>query len=179
MAIATPPNFASEHLRRKAAPYHTSSNNFDSSLTMSPHKQTADRVDRTSFSSIKESDDGVAQSFTTTKTSSYLSRPEDEEAISDGLPTPPIEISGLLTNPQSALLGFVCPCNGFKGWKAISIRGKVASKSSGDLRSLSKGFDWEIRRDVEVAKKKDEGSYEAGQAPFELLPMELLSEFPF
>jgi hypothetical protein len=141
------------------------------------HKQTTGRVDRTSFSSIKESDDGVAQSFTTTKTSSYL-RAEDEEAISDGLVTPPMERPGLMTNPHSALHGFVCPCDGFRGWKAIGIRGKVASKSFGDLRALGNRFDWDVKKDVgmpSVAKEED-GRYAAGQSPLEMLPMELLGE---
>ncbi|KAF4634627.1 hypothetical protein G7Y89_g3482 [Cudoniella acicularis] len=73
---------------------------------------TIDRVDRTSFSSIKENNSGVAQSFTTTKTSSYLNKrfnleSQDEEAIDDGLVTPPEGMSGLITNPHNVLHGFV------------------------------------------------------------------------
>jgi hypothetical protein len=80
---------------------------------------TTDRVDRTSFSSIKESNSGVAQSFTDSKTSSYL-RHEllSEEAILDdtssGSRTPEEGATGaqrlgggMLTNPQSLLHGFV------------------------------------------------------------------------
>jgi hypothetical protein len=133
------------------------------------NKPTTDRVDRTSFSSIKESDSGIAQSFTTSKTSSYL-RAENEEAVADGLVTPP---SGPLTNPGSALHGFVCPCEGFRGWKAISIRGKIASKSFGDLRALGKGFDWDVK-ESKVARKRVEGRSEAGKSKLEMLPMELL-----
>lgn len=136
-------------------------------------KPTTDRVDRTSFSSIKESPSGIAQSFTTSKTSSYL-RPEDEEAVADGLVTPP---SGPMTNPGSALHGFVCPCEGFRGWKAISIRGKVASKSFGDLRQLGKGFDWEVKSGGGEVRKRVEGRAEAGQSRLEKLPMELLGMF--
>ena len=167
MAIATPTS------PRKAAPY-PATNNFDIKDSSKMHKQTNDRVDRTSFSSIKESDDGVAQNFTTTKTSSYL-RAEDEEAISDGLVTPP-ERSGLMTNPQSALHGVVCPCNGFRGWKAISIRGKVASKSFGDLRALRNRFDWDVGKDVGVpmVARREDGRFGAGRSPLEMLPMELL-----
>ncbi|TVY27173.1 F-box protein [Lachnellula hyalina] len=152
MAIATP------H-QHKAAFYPTTN--------IKMVKQTHDR---TSFSSIKESDDGIAQSFTTSKTSSYL-RAEDEEVISDGLITPPT-----MTNPQSALHGVVCPCNGFRGWKAISLRGKVASKSSGDLKALRNNFDWDVKRDVRapVAARREDGRCEAGKSPLETLPMELL-----
>lgn len=155
MAIATPPP---PH-QHKAAPYPTANSKMP--------KQTHDR---TSFSSIKENDDGVAQSFTTSKISSYL-RAEDEEAISDGLVPPPS-----MTNPQSALHGVVCPCNGFRGWKAISIKGKVASKSFSDLRALVNRFDWDVKRDVgvPVAARREDGRCGAGGSPLETLPMELL-----
>jgi hypothetical protein len=95
---------------------------------------------------------------------------EDEEAVADGLVTPP---SGPMTNPGSALHGFVCPCEGFRGWKAISIRGKVASKSFGDLRTLGKGFDWDVK-ESKVVRKKVEGRSEAGKSKLEMLPIELL-----
>jgi len=166
---------------------------------------TIDRVDRTSFSSIKESNSGVAQSFTDSKTSSYLScellSPGSEEAIFDdtssGSRTPEEGTTGLqrlggglLTNPQSLLHGFVCACDGFRGWKGISIKGKVASKSFGDLRALGR-WDWGVRDEQSARGEGEEmGSVEMqakkgkvdpkilpGQSPLESLPMELLGEF--
>ena len=121
---------------------------------------TTDRVDRTSFSSIKESHSGgVAQTFTDSKTSSYL-RDQftsnhddlDEDAILDdaassssGTETPEAK-PVMLTNPHSVLHGFVCPCDSFKGWKGINIKGRMASKSSSDLKGLGMRYDWETGR---------------------------------
>jgi hypothetical protein len=96
-----------------------------------------------------------------------------------------------MLNPQSTLHGLVCPCDSFRGWKNISIGGKVASKSFGDLRRLALRWDWE--QNEEQAKrvnmplhitsdlKARDGTYLPGQSPFERLPMELLGEciFPF
>ena len=160
---------------------------------------TTDRVDRTSFSSIKESHNGgVAQTFTSSKTSSYLrnqvSLAEDEDAILDDVSVSsgsrtPEEIrkepkQGMLTNPHSMLHGFVCPCDGFRGWKGISVRGRVASKSFGDLKGLGMRWDWESENGAEdemhLAVKplvKVKGRWPAGQSPLESLPMELLGEF--
>jgi hypothetical protein len=165
---------------------------------------TTDRLDRTSFSSIKESNSGVAQSFTDSKTSSYLRHellsPGAEEAIFDdtssGSRTPEEGATGaqrlgggMLTNPQSLLHGFVCPCDGFRGWKGISIKGKVASKSFGDLRALGR-WDWDVTDEkssarveemegveIQVKKGKVDPKTLPGQSPLESLPMELLGKF--
>ncbi|KAG9239520.1 hypothetical protein BJ875DRAFT_501373 [Amylocarpus encephaloides] len=149
-----------------------------------------DRADRESFSSIKEDDSGVAQTFTTTKTSSYLNQSygpgtEDEEAITDGYITPPEGMSGLETQPPGMLHGFVCPCDGFQGWKGINLKGRIASKSFGDLRGLGHRWAWDTKTTStglnvlsspaeEALVVKVKGVYPAGQAPIERLPMELL-----
>ena len=147
-----------------------------------------ERVDRTSFSSIKESQSGIAQSFTDSKTSSYLrNQLQEEEAIDDapsGVATPKSrEIGKMLMSPCNNC-GSVCPCDGFRGWKGISIRGKVASKSFGDLKALGMGgrWEWDVNGDkmdldegLEVIRKKGRnGRYPAGQSPIETLPTELL-----
>jgi hypothetical protein len=160
---------------------------------------TTDRVDRTSFSSIKENHNGgVAQTFTSSKTSSYLrnqvSLAEDEDAILDDVSVSsgsrtPEEVrkepkQGMLTNPHSMLHGCVCPCDGFRGWKGISVKGRVASKSFGDLKGLGMRWDWESENGagdgMHLAVKplvKVKGQWPAGQSPLESLPMELLGEF--
>ena len=157
---------------------------------------TTDRVDRTSFSSIKESHSGgVAQTFTDSKTSSYLRHQStndkegflDEDAILDdasssGTKTPDPK-PGMLTNPHSMLHGVVCPCDSFKGWKGITLKGRMASKSYGDLKGLGMRYDWETRgeqMDIDVTEQKIakvKGVYPAGQSPIERLPMELLGKF--
>jgi hypothetical protein len=158
-----------------------------------------EREDRTSFSSTKESDTGVAQSFTNSKTSSYLRwevlTAGSEEAIDDTFSTPsggntPVEMlpeEVTMLNPQSTLHGLVCPCDSFRGWKNISIGGKVASKSFGDLRRLALRWDWDTHDEqtkmvtspllLTPDLKKRDGTFLPGQSPFERLPMELLGEF--
>lgn len=165
------------------------------------HQHLPQREDRTSFSSTKESDTGIAQSFTNSKTSSYLrwevgaSPPEDaiDDASTSGGSNSPEELlpeeTKTMLNPQSTLHGLVCPCDSFRGWKNISIGGKVASKSFGDLRRLALRWDWE--QNEEQARKANiplhltsdlrarDGTYLPGQSPFERLPMELLGECIF
>jgi hypothetical protein len=157
---------------------------------------TSDRFDRTSFSSIKESNSGGPQSFTASKTSSYLHNNYligDEDAIddSDSGRTTPVEkrmgeMAGML-NPHSTLHGLVCPCDGFKGWKSISVGGKVASRSFGDLTKLRMRWDWDTnvkkvdKMDLDgveetVVPKVEEGKCPAGRSPLERLPMELLGK---
>lgn len=163
-------------------------------LIYMPEKKTtppnSERVDRASFSSTKESHvAGIAQTFTESKTSSYLRNeyPQDEDAILDdsssGSRTPPEFLrtdsaKGMLTNPHSSLHAFVCPCDGFKGWKAISVRGRIASKSSGDLKGLAR-WNWDSDVPITGMTVKEKGRYPAGRSPLELLPMELLGEFGY
>jgi hypothetical protein len=161
----------------------------------------SDRADRTSFSSVKENTAGIVQSFTDNKISSYLRYEVDgnetaiDEGDSGGSLTPPgtdavdYQRMGPLTNPHSALHGFVCPCEGFRGWKQIVVRGKIASKSYGDLKSLGMGWGWDSREESKVdsqsqlstdkATVKDDASI-PGKSPIETLPTELLGKlFPF
>ncbi|KAG4034890.1 hypothetical protein MFRU_002g02390 [Monilinia fructicola] len=163
---------------------------------------SSDRGDRTSFSSVKENTSGVPQSFTDSKVSSYLKyevdgneiENENEIAIDDassGGSRTPLESSEAdmqtlwSTNPQSTLHGFVCPCDGFRGWKQISVRGKVASKSYSDLRNMKMGWGWdsdyEPKSNPGPESKKEAqpvveevGVSVAGKSPIEMLPAELL-----
>ncbi|KAK2629840.1 hypothetical protein QTJ16_000660 [Diplocarpon rosae] len=153
---------------------------------IAPAPPTTDRVDRSSFSSFKESHfGGVAQTFTESKTSSYLRNQysrEDEDALDDsssGSRTPvKAESRASLTNPHSLLHGFVCPCDGFRGWKGISLGGRIASKSSGDLKAWATArWDWDEKADLDTRGTEvvaENGSHSAGKSPLELLPMELL-----
>ncbi|KAI9046740.1 hypothetical protein LZ554_009478 [Drepanopeziza brunnea f. sp. 'monogermtubi'] len=156
---------------------------------------TSDRIDRSSFSSFKESHSGgVAQTFTESKTSSYLRNQystSDENAIDDsssGSRTPPELVEerpeagrGMLTNPHSLLHAFVSPCDGFVGWKTISVGGKKASKSFGDLREALR-WSWDesgdvVMRNMDVGEvtKSENGLCPAGESKLEKLPQELLS----
>ncbi len=81
-----------------------------------------------------------------------------------------------LTNPGSNLHAFVCPADGFRGWKEIPVRGKMASRSFSDLRVFSsKGFTWEPKPEKPVLKRTS-STFAPGDAPFEKLPTELLGK---
>lgn len=91
------------------------------------------------------------------------------------------------TTPHSTPHGLVCPCDGFRGWKQISVRGKIASKSYGDLRNLKMGWGWdsdyEPKHEAATESKIEaEAAVEevavgiAGKSPIEMLPAELLGK---
>lgn len=186
---------------REVPPFPPFNPNIDAANKNHKHsipRSTSGRIDRTSFSSVKESGAGGAQAFTDSKTSSYLrheySLTANEDAIDDshfGSATPVQqrrgEMVGML-NPQSTLHGLVCPCDGFKGWKSISVGGKIASKSFGDLTKLRMRWDWdtavkakEEKMDIDGVVEKEvmkveEGKYPPGKSALEMLPMELLGK---
>lgn len=192
-------------LRRKVPPTSLSpAPTFDiqSATKIDTPPMTTDRVDRSSFSSVKESHGGIAQSFTDSKTSSYLrnqvSYTDNEGAIIDdfvtasGLQTPKEEFKqqqeegiGMLTNPQSNLFAFT-PCDGFRGWKDIPLMAQavknVKSKSYSDLARLDRGFQWESvekedRMDLDVvAEEMKDDTLQPGKSKLESLPTELLGE---
>lgn len=137
---------------------------------------TPDRVSRSSFSSIRENDSDLAQSFTTSKITSLT----NDEAVEDHSPqgTPSQEKASMvetqfyrpLTRPDSKLLGYIAPADSFTGWKQINVKGKLASKSFGDLQALN--FSWTST----PKRPRKKGTYPPGEAPFEKLPIELLSK---
>ncbi|KAG9257439.1 leucine rich repeat domain protein [Emericellopsis atlantica] len=139
---------------------------------ISPSEKTA----RSSFSSVRENDDGLAQTFTRSKISSYTNETEevfDESPSSEsGQPffQPP------LTNPHSQLNGFWAPAPTFRGWREIPLKGKKASRSLENLRSLV--MSWSPpstpSNEPEAKKKTARTTYEPGRAPIETLPSEVL-----
>lgn len=154
-------------------------------LTMAGDRSpTPDRVSRSSFSSIRENEGILPQTFSTTKISSYL----DQEAIDD-LPSPSptgstssndshdgltmiqTQFQPPVTNPHSKLLGYWTPADSFKGWKEIQVKGKLASKSFGDLQVLHQIF----RDNLKPAAKRISGANRPGNAPIERLPAEILT----
>lgn len=138
-------------------------------------------VNRSSFSSIRENDSDLAQSFSYSRISSYINL-QNEQAIDDTpspSPSPPAmatmvqtEFLPPLTRPNSKLHGYWYPPDSFKGWKQINVRGKLASKSFGDLQSLNLTWKDGITR----KQTKRDGVYAPGTAPIERLPVELLSK---
>jgi hypothetical protein len=130
----------------------------------------SDRQERTSFASFKEDRSAIAQSFIDSKVSSYARA--SEEAIDDSASEENnLETEGHQSHSFSMLNAFICPCEGFRGWKQITVGGRAASRSFGDLRILSKGFAWELPANKQTTGKPRN---EAGQSFLERLPVELL-----
>ncbi|KAI5462254.1 hypothetical protein BGZ63DRAFT_354225 [Mariannaea sp. PMI_226] len=128
-----------------------------------------DKTARSSFSSVRENDDGLAQTFTRSKISSYSQGTEevfDESPIAEN-PQPSFQAP--LTQPHSRLHGFWYPADGFRGWKQIPIKGKAASRSCEDLHKLS--LTWSSPAPV---VKKTLDHYATGTSPLERLPSEVL-----
>jgi hypothetical protein len=148
---------------------------------------TPDRVSRSSFSSIRENENTLPQTFSQSKVSSYFG-PENDEAIDDSTTTSPppttpstsarasnmiqTQFQPPVTNPSSRLLGYWTPADSFQGWKGIQVKGKLASKSFGDLQVLHQVFSSPPPR---PAKR---GHSRPGDAPIERLPTEILSKSP-
>lgn len=129
----------------------------------------AETASRSSFSSVRENDDGLAQTFTRSKISSYTQAPED---VFDESPISEIEQPSFappLTQPHSKLHGFWYPADGFRGWKQIPVKGKLASRSCEDLHKLH--MTWSTPAPV---VKKAQNAYPLGTAPLERLPTEVL-----
>lgn len=82
-----------------------------------------------------------------------------------------------LTNPATNLHAFVCPADGFRGWKEIPVHGRLASRSFSDLRIFNnQGFTWEPKP-IRPAPKRTASRFAPGDAPFEKMPVEILSKF--
>jgi hypothetical protein len=129
---------------------------------------------RSSFSSVRENDDGLAQTFSRSKVSSYAQVPED---VFDDSPSPspfvekdqPV-FAPPLTKPHSRLHGFFYPADNFRGWKTIPIKGKLASRSCEDLHKLHMTWSSPASPPAKPALEK----YTMGKSPLENLPNEIL-----
>ncbi|KAH9898680.1 hypothetical protein F4778DRAFT_771723 [Xylariomycetidae sp. FL2044] len=139
-----------------------------------------DKSLRSSFSSVRENDSDLAQTFTSNKVSSY-SR-QAEEAIEDR-PSVPSEMSTTaqfmppITQPHSRLHGCWLPAvaaDSFQGWKQIGVKGKPASRSFGDLQALR--IVWTPPTTPAGEPAKDPERPLTGQAPLERLPTEILNQ---
>jgi hypothetical protein len=132
--------------------------------------ETPEKMGRSSFSSVRENDDGVAQTFTSTRVSSYAHG--HEEAIDDsssvGVEMAKAEFIPPITQPFSKLHGCWYPANSFRGWKQINVQGKTKTRSFGDLQTLN--MMWNTpSRPTNVKQIAPPGG-----SPMEKLPIELL-----
>ncbi|KAK0626790.1 hypothetical protein B0T14DRAFT_423491 [Immersiella caudata] len=148
---------------------------------------TPDRVSRSSFSSIRENESVLPQDFSHSKVSSFLTN--EEAVVDDGehadAPVPsnpePAPTAGRFnmiqtqfqppaTHPHSRLLGYWTPADSFQGWKGINVKGKLASKSFGDLQVLNKVWT------TPLSKKAKNAAKPPGTSAFECLPFEIANQ---
>ncbi|TEA20134.1 F-box protein [Colletotrichum sidae] len=144
-----------------------------------PHRPaTPEKNGRSSFSSIRENDSDLAQTFTSSKVSSYAQK-ANEAAVSDSsaspspLASPSLDMGEVqflppVTHPNSRLHGGWFPATSFKGWKQINVKGKTASRSFSDLQALHMAWS------TPPAAPKSRDRHHGGRAPMERLPIELL-----
>ena len=132
----------------------------------------SDKTARSSFSSVRENDDGLAQTFTRSKISSYTNEADSvfDESPSVEIPQPTFHAP--LTQPGSRLHGFWAPAPTFKGWREIPLKGKKASRSHENLRNLA--MSWSPPQTPKPEKPKT--TFATGQSPLELLPSEILGK---
>ncbi|KAF6841311.1 leucine rich repeat domain protein [Colletotrichum musicola] len=147
-----------------------------------PHRPaTPEKDGRSSFSSIRENDSDLAQTFTSSKVSSYAQKSIEAAVFDSSSPSPspsPIASPSLdmgevqflppVTHPNSRLHGGWYPATSFKGWKQINVKGKTASRSFSDLQALHMAWS------TPPAAPKSKDKYIGGRAPMERLPLELL-----
>lgn len=142
-----------------------------------------DTTGRGSFSSVREHDSGLAQSFTSSKISSYADAYEEAIDGSGDIPMAGVEFVAPVTRPQSKLLGAWYPQGTNSGWKDIQVKGRHASRSYSDLQALHRLTALPpspSSETPEVDPNSEQGGHDelAGLSAFELLPTEILSEFP-
>lgn len=147
-----------------------------------PHRPaTPEKNGRSSFSSIRENDSDLAQTFTSSKVSSYLQKSNDAAVYDSSsnspspLASPSLDMGEVqflppVTHPNSRLHGGWYPATSFKGWKQINVKGKTASRSFSDLQALHMAWS------TPPAAPKSKDKYFGGRAPMERLPLELLGE---
>jgi hypothetical protein len=131
---------------------------------------TPEKMGRSSFSSVRENDDGIAQNFTSSKVSSYAQGFEEAVDDSSSVDMADTEFIPPLTQPFSKLHGTWYPANSFKGWKQIHVRGKAKTRSFGDLQILHSMWN------SPALPARGNDKYAPGSAPIERLPMELIGK---
>ncbi|KAK2021553.1 leucine rich repeat domain-containing protein [Colletotrichum zoysiae] len=145
-----------------------------------PHRPaTPEKNGRSSFSSIRENDSDLAQTFTSSKVSSYAQKitsavfddspsPSSSPAASPSLEMGEVQFMPPVTLPNSRLHGGWYPVSSFKGWKQINVRGKTASRSFSDLQALHMAWS------TPPPSPKGKNELGNGRAPMERLPLEIL-----
>ncbi|KAI0484473.1 hypothetical protein GGR56DRAFT_613973 [Xylariaceae sp. FL0804] len=149
----------------------------DGSHGHTTRSRSPEQPSRSSFSSCRETVEDMAQTFTSSKVSSYSRQaaPEEEAVPTGQLSSLEVSEARFMrprTQPDSRLHGFWLPAvaaENFQGWKQIGVKGRQASRSSGDLRALSIVWSSPAAPD----KTKDLEHPVPGESRIEQLPAEL------
>lgn len=136
----------------------------------------AERTARSSFSSVRENDDGPAQTFTRSKISSYTSGLDEVFDESPGAEIAQPTYNAPLTQPNSKLHGFWAPAASFRGWREIPLKGKRASRSYENVRSLCMSWSPPLTPSPTPNNERTEITFATGKAPLETLPSEILGD---
>lgn len=145
----------------------------------SPVPYRASRRDRTSFVSVREDDEGTAQTFLDFPFSTTDDSPSEHAVVDDSPTTSADMATALILRPDPAAC---CPCGRLDAWKAIRLRGRMMSRSSEDLRSRRldtlTGHDDDVLPSLTAAAREDDvsPSYPSGRSPLERLPVEILGK---
>lgn len=139
--------------------------------TQGPRPGSPEAMGRSSFSSVRENDDGLAQTFTSTKVSSYAQGFEEAVDDSSSMDRIAVEFRPPVTQPFSKLHGSWYPASSFKGWKHINVQGKTKTRSFGDLQTLR--MMWNA---PPSPVRVDKNRHAPGGAPLEKLPTEVLGK---
>lgn len=169
--MATPTGF--EHRQPSVLEFAASKPVKGSSMARAISPPSSETASRSSFSSVRENDDGFAQTFTRSKISSYTEAPEEVFDESPVAELPQATFQPPVTQPNSKLHGFWYPAEGFRGWREIPLKGKVASRSCENLHRLH--MTWETPAPAVVEKPHE--TYPTTASPLERLPSEVLGEF--
>lgn len=138
---------------------------------------------RASFSSVRELDNDLAQTFSSSKISSYFREAAEEAVVDDSgskFEMAETQFMPPVTQPQSRLHGCWFPAvaaDNFHGWKQIGVKGKQASRSYGDLQALR--MVWTAPPTEKKPKEPVQPTQPIqlpGCSPLERLPMEIKSK---
>lgn len=173
--ITPPPHHHHQQINDQPASYKCKPADPDqSSVSDAPKNANG----RSSFSSIREDDQDLAQAFTTSKVSVYAQHHEDV-VDDDHLQLPSLgtmvsqaDFFPPVTRPDSRLHGNWFPAENFKGWKQINVKGRLASRSFSDLSSIN--LAWTAHANTAFQRRRSSENL-PGCAPIEKLPLELLS----
>lgn len=122
-------------------------------------------IRKSSCSSVKEEEGGIAQSFF--------------ESVNASVPTSPDAVHNVGNRTGAGTCDCCCRCGRSPKWQPVGPGRKRRSKSYTALRtgiSELSGWDLELPRPQEPTEIEVEKSYAPGEAPIERLPVEVLDE---